>query len=227
MSREVKDSRGPGSGVRDPIPGDREARVLQEIEDELRTALSISPSEDFEARVLRRVAEDEAPARWSYGWLAAAALILLATGLFFALNRTPAPGDDGVAPQMAERQPDVRLPAPAQQEPPLAPEGPAYESSSAPARKGPAYASASVGRGSTPRRASEPEVIVPLNQMEAVRRLVRAVNEGRMEAPPEPATGPIAAPVELGVAPIVIEPLPVPPLEPEGAGPSPEIRRSR
>jgi hypothetical protein len=202
--------------------------VLQEVEDELRTALSISPSEDFQARVLRQVADDEAPARWSYGWLATAAVLVLAVGLFFALNRTPAPVDDGVAPQMAERQPDVRLPAPAQQEPPLAPEGPAYESSSAPARKGPAYASAFAGRGFTPRRSSSaPEVIVPLNQMEAVRRLVRAVNEGRMEAPPEPATGPIAAPVELGVAPIVIEPLPVPPIEPEGAGPSPEIRRSR
>jgi hypothetical protein len=226
MSREVKDSRGPGSGVRDPIPGDREARVLQEIEDELRTALSISPSEDFEARVLRRVAEDEAPARWSYGWLAAAALILLATGLFFALNRTPAPVDDGVAPQMAERQPDVRLPAPAQQEPPLAPEGPADESSSAPARKGPAYASASVGRGSTPRRASEPEVIVPLNQMEAVRRLVRAVNEGLIVEVPEPPGGTIAAPAEIVIQPLVVDALPVPALEPERGTPFPGTGRS-
>jgi hypothetical protein len=195
--------------------------VLQEIEDELRTALSISPSEDFEARVLRQVADDEAPARWSYGWLAAAAVLVLAVGLFFALNRTPAPVDDGVAPQMAERQPDVRLPAVAEPAPP-AREGPAHRGEPQTASRSP------VGRGFTPRRSSSaPEVIVPLNQMEAVRRLVRAVNEGRMEAPPEPATGPIAAPVELGVAPIVIEPLPVPPIEPEGAGPSPEIRRSR
>jgi hypothetical protein len=181
----------------------------------LQAALSIAPSADFEERVLRRVADDDAPARWSYGWLAAAAaLLVLAVGLFFALNRTPAAVDEA-PPQMAGRQPDVRLPPPAHQEP-------AY-TTDAPARKGPAYTSASVGRALTPRRASEPEVIVPLNQMEAVRRLVRAVNEGRMVAPPEPATGPIAAPVELGVAPIVIEPIPVPAIESEGAGRSPEI----
>jgi hypothetical protein len=183
---------------------DREKRILAEVDRELQAALSIAPSADFEARVLRRVADDDAPARWSYGWLAAAALVVLATGLFFALNRTPVALDEA-PPQMAERQPDVRLPAPAHK-------GPAY-TADAPARKGPAYASASVGRGFTPRRAAEPEVIVPLNQMEAVRRLVRAVNEGRVTAPPERPEGLMPPPTELTVTPLVVEPIRMPAIE--------------
>jgi hypothetical protein len=75
-------------------------------------------------------------------------------------------------------------------------------------------------------RRPEPEVIVPLNQMEAVRRLVRAVNEGRVEAPAEPPQGPMALPAELAIAPLVVEPIPVRALDPVADEASPEIRRS-
>ena len=50
--------------------------------------------------------------------------------------------------------------------------------------------------------------------MEAVRRLVRAVNEGRVEAPAEPPQGPMAPPAAVGVAPVVVEPIPLSPLGP-------------
>jgi hypothetical protein len=63
--------------------------------------------------------------------------------------------------------------------------------------------------------------------MEAVRRLVRAVNEGRVVgAIAAPQEGPVAPPAELAVAPLVVEPIPVPALEPGAEAPAPEIRRS-
>jgi len=71
---------------------------------------------------------------------------------------------------------------------------------------------------------AEPEVIVPVNQMEAVRRLVRAVNEGRVEAPAEPPQGPMETPAELQVAPVEIKPIPLPPVDPRMESSTPFIR---
>ena len=73
-------------------------------------------------------------------------------------------------------------------------------------------------------RTAEPEVLVPVNQMEAVRRLVRAVNEGRLEAPAEPPEGPMAPPPALDVAPVVVEPIPLSPLGPAAETATPFIR---
>ena len=63
----------------------------QDIDRELKAALSVSPSPDFEARVLQRVEADR-PSHWAaqYGWLAAAASLVIAAGVFYALNRTSA-----------------------------------------------------------------------------------------------------------------------------------------
>ena len=210
MSREVEDGRGPGSGIRDPMARDEE--VLAEVDRELKAALSVSPSTDFGARVLQRVEEDRAEGRSYSVWLAAAASIVLVTGLFYALNRTSAT-DPAPPRQVAERGADIVLaspqPTPATNEP-QAPRVVAIARATRETAPGP-----------------QPEVIVPLNQMEAVRRLVRAVNEGRVvgaiAAPPE---GPVAPPAELAVAPLVVEPIPVPALEPGAEAPAPEIRRS-
>jgi hypothetical protein len=60
--------------------------------------------------------------------------------------------------------------------------------------------------------------------MEALRRLVRAVNEGRIEPPGEPPQGPMAAPATLDVAPLVVEPIAVPPVAPGADAPSPAIQ---
>jgi hypothetical protein len=214
MSREV--DRRPAFGVRRSdipdhgrsAPGDRDERVLAAFDRDLAAALSISPSSDFEARVRQRVDEDQAPQRWPYTWLAAAAALVLVAGLFYAMNRTPA-SDSVPPPQIADRRPDVVLP-PA---PPREIESPRV------------VAIARATRETAP--GPQPEVIVPLNQMEAVRRLVRAVNEGRVVgAIPAPQEGPVAPPAELAVAPLVVEPIPVPALEPGAEAPAPEIRRS-
>jgi hypothetical protein len=69
-------------------------------------------------------------------------------------------------------------------------------------------------------------VIVPPNQLEAVRRLVRAVNDGLVTVVPEPAGASVAPPAEIMVEPLVVDALPVPPLEPDGQSPSPGPGRS-
>ena len=97
------------------------------------------------------------------------------------------------------------------------PDAPARKNTSEPPRVD------TVRARSAPRRA-EPEVIVPLNQMEAVRRLVRAVNEGRIEPPAEPLEGPMTPPATLDVAPLVVEPIPLSPLAPGAETPAPFIR---
>ena len=186
-----------------------------DIDRELKAALSVSPSPDFEARVLRRVEEDR-PSSWAarYGWLAAAASLVIAASVFYALTRTsPAPA---ASPQVVERaaphapapiaQPDIQVPAPTR--PPT---------TASETRRVVVLHAAS----RAPHRA-EPEVIVSVNQMEAVRRLVLAVNEGRLkppvEPPAEPAQGPMAPPANVSVAPVVVEPIRLSPLSPGREG---------
>lgn len=198
----------PGEVDRRSALGAREEQVLAEIDRELAAALSVTPSAEFEARVLQRVDDGEAPRRWSSAWLAAAASLVLAAGLFYMMNRAPAIED--VPQPIATNRPDVVLPAPE-----------AVPMVKAVERPHPA-AGARVRR---PARAAEPEVIV-VNQMDAVRRLVRAVNDGRLDPPAEPLQGPVAPPAELAVDPLVIEPIPVPALEPDPQVPPSDIRRT-
>jgi hypothetical protein len=183
----------------------------QDVDRELKAALSVSPSPDFDARVLQRVEADR-PSHWSsqYRWFAAAASVLIVAGVFYALPRRSVV----VAPSPTPQNVEHRAPQP------LAPrhEAPAHKNTSEPPQVEAGRASRSAPR------TAEPDVIVPLNQMEAVRRLVRAVNEGRIEPPAEPLQGPMAPPVTLSVAPLVVEPIPLSPLGPGAETPTPFIR---
>jgi hypothetical protein len=179
----------------------------QDVDRELRAALSVSPSPDFEARILQRVEADRpSPGPAHYGWFAAAASVIIVAGVFYAMNRTSPPPP----PQIVEHTaPPAVMPRP---------EAHPYRNTSEPPRVDTVRASRSA------RRPAEPEVIVPLNQMEAVRRLVRAVNEGRLGPPAEPLEGPMTPPARLGVAPLVVEPIPLPPLGPGAETTAPFIR---
>jgi hypothetical protein len=170
----------------------------QDVDRELKAALSVSPSPDFEARVLQRVDADRS-SRWpaQYGWLAAAASLVIVAGAFYAINRPSAIVDQAPAPQVVRQTAPRALPPPH--------EAPVHKN----AGESPRVETVRVARRAP--RTAEPEVLVPLNQMAALRRLVRAVNEGRIEAPAEPPQGPMA-PAQLGVAPLVVEPIPLPPL---------------
>lgn len=181
----------------------------QDVERELEAALAVSPSPDFEARVLQRVAADR-PSHWraAYGWMAAAASVIIAAGLFYALNGTSAVVAPPSPTQVVEQAPRIQKNIP---QPPRVHTVRAQRSAPQRALR-------------TPPRTGEPEIIVPVNQMDAVRRLVRAVNEGRIEAPAEPRQGPMAPPETLAIVPIVVEPISVSPVAPEAETPAPSIR---
>lgn len=186
----------------------------QDVDRELKAALSVSPSPDFEARVRQRVEADR-PSRWPahYGWLAAAASLVLVAGVFYALNRTPALVTGTPVPQVVEHTaPRTVIPVR---------ETPARKNTTEPPRI--QTVRASLGYLPAPRTA-EPEVLVSPDQMDAVRRLVRAVNEGRVEAPAEPPPGPMETPAELEVAPVEIKPIPLPPVDPRMESSTPFIR---
>jgi hypothetical protein len=191
----------------------------QDVDRELEAALTVSPSPDFEARVLQRVAADR-PSQWRapYGWLAAAASVVLVAGAFYALNR-PSPADAPLPlSQVVDQRPRAPVVGPVREPSvtePARPQAPGAQ------RQTPRSAARTAG---TAARASEPEVIVPLNQMEAVRRLVRAVNDGLVEPPAEPLQGPMAPPAKLAVTPLVVEPIPVTPVAPGAETPAPFIR---
>jgi hypothetical protein len=187
----------------------------QDVDRELKTALSVSPSPDFEARVLQRVEADR-PSRWPahYGWLAAAASLVLVASVFYALNRASPAVAEPPAPQIVEHPgPPVEMPRH---------EAPAGTNTIEPPRI--QTVRASVGYLPAPRSA-EPEVLVAPDQMDAVRRLVRAANEGRVvEAPAEPALEPMAPPATVGITPLAVEPIPLSPLGPATETATPSIR---
>jgi hypothetical protein len=153
----------------------------QDVDRELKAALSVSPSPDFAARVLQRVEADRPSRRVTqYAWLAAAASLVIAAGVVYALTRTSSPAAVAgpPAPAIAERPaPPVEIPRP---------DVPVHRDTIEPPR----VQTIRAARNASAPRATEPEVLVPSAQMEAVRRLVRAVNEGRLvETPAEPQPG--------------------------------------
>lgn len=196
----------------------------QDVDRELKAALSVAPSPGFEARVLQRVEADRR-SRWAhYGWLTAAASLVIAAGVFYALNRT-SPGVPPPPPaQVVEQAPREGVVGAVREPPVSRPEVRKSPTDLPRVQAVPAQHSARLTAPRTAPRTGEPEVIVSLNQMEAVRRLVRAVNEGLIEPPAEPLDGPMAPPEKLAVAPLVIEPVPVPPVVPGADTPAPSIR---
>jgi hypothetical protein len=66
--------------------------------------------------------------------------------------------------------------------------------------------------------------VIVVNQMDAVRRLVDAVADGRL-AVPEPPQGPAGPPAEMAIAPLVVEPMPGPTVDPAPVPPLPDTRK--
>lgn len=188
----------------------------QDVDRELKALLSVSPSPDFEARVLQRIDVDR-PVRVGLfsvarglktAGLPIAASVVIVAGLLYAMNQSITVVEEpGTQPVVADAAPPVAKTAPAP--PPVK----AIDRPGATVR-----ASARAPRG------AEPQVIVPVNQMEAVRRLVRAVNEGRIPAPTARVDAPLRLPTEVVVAPLVVDPIQVPAVEPDADALSPIIR---
>jgi hypothetical protein len=172
-----------------------------DVDRELKAALAASPSPGFEARVLQRIEADRRSRRSAYyGWLAAAASLIIAAGVLYAMTRTSPP-----PAQLVQQAPPTPAPHPAAPLRTATIERPRVERARV----------VRTAAQTAPRRA-EPEVLVPVNQMEAVWRLVHAVNEGRVQVPADPPSGPMPPLPQVNVSPFVLEPIPLTPLA--GAG---------
>ena len=201
--------------------------LLATIDNELKAALSVAPSADFEARVLRTI-EERAEARrswWipSYAFVATAAAVVLTTTMAVVMMR-PAREIESAPPQIAGS--DVQLPAQMvrlKADPTSIPDTPVRlkpHPRAATVRRASDAPVGSAFRRTTP---AEPEVLVPLNQLAAVRRLVRDVNAGRITEIPGESAPSAGAPTEVAVAPLVVDPIVVPDAE-KGGGISPVVR---
>jgi hypothetical protein len=186
------------------------------LDEELQRALAIDPSPEFLARVRTRIAAEREPRTWGFRWLALpggvaalAALLIAAwitrggTGTQNPIASAPAPAPDTRAavsqpvPSIeASRAPEPTVPAPA-------------ASSGAGARAG----------GSLPSTARvalvnrEPEVLFDPREQEGFRRLIAALNSGRVDrstlkADGADATAPLDPIAELSVPPLpAVEPI--------------------
>lgn len=186
----------------------------QDIERALKAASNVNPSAGFEARVHAAVRRDLSPhASRLPSWLAAAATILLAVGWWvFSMRALSEPHRaTQQAPVVAVPSAGPR-PAPA---PPLDHELP----SSAASLSLPVNRSSATGlpaSANAPVSAVQPDVIVPANQLEVLRRLAASGSAGPLSVVEAAATP--AGPAELVVPPLVVEPIPVVALDPAGGG---------
>jgi hypothetical protein len=182
--------------------------ALDDLDRELRAALALTPSADFEARVLDRIARRVSRPQWwkDYVPLAAAAALVIVTSIAAAIVY--------LVPQDSLDVPDVAAPSFGVLRPP-APPSPVVLSPFAP--RPVAHRRRQLGSGVTASSgaAAEPEVIVPPDQANAIRRLVRALSDGSLppeSLPEQPAAG---APDPLAVRRLTVAPIPVASAEPQ------------
>ena len=203
----------------DPLTDD-ERRLMDTIEADLDREMAVEPSADFAARVRARISEADQDSGWSVPWaFAAAAVVVIATGILFATLRD-APRDS--SPPAIATGHDVALPAPKPPAPIVATTRPPdARSVRVPQR-----------RAATPPPA-EPEVLVPPDFRLAIGRVMEMVRAGTLKEQAFPAPTPArterapgapadraAAPVEPSAEPVamVVEELQVPPINPAGGG---------
>ena len=186
----------------------------QDVDRELKAALSVSPSPDFAARVLQRVEADRPSHRAAhYGWLAAAASLVIAAGVFYALNRTPAVVTAPPAPQVVEQ--------------------PGAASRDAAARSsGPRRTTIEPPRVQTVRASRERATRARSRKSSCHRTrwrpcgglFVRSTKGASSNRRPNRCKGQWRRPRHIGVAPVVVEPIPLSPLGPGTETATPTIR---
>jgi hypothetical protein len=177
--------------------------LIGDIDRELHAALDIEASSDFAARVRARIAaEPEGHAWWSPRFVVVAAVSIAVTLAVLLLVQAlrlndpaaptrasePAALPHGSAPGIDDRGP--RTPTPHR-----------VDASRRVSSRRPIARPALL----------EPEVLVPRAHAEAVRRLVHAVAEGRLELPAPPQVTSDAAP--MLIPPVAVVPVAVPPIE--------------
>ncbi len=192
-------------------------RALAVADAEVAALVAAEPSPGLAVRIRHAVAEAEPSSPWRFGWLwpAAAATTTLLVALAVWLSRAPSPGPhlavDGraqrstVATRTAESTPAPVIPRDVAR---TGPEGSAVR----PARRAHA-GSRTASRRSVP---TEPEVLVPPGEAEALLRFVALVHRERL-APAVLVAAGQPSPDLAELTPIDIKPLEIVPLDPAEA----------
>jgi hypothetical protein len=192
-------------------------RTLALVDSDLRQLVAVEPSPELAVRIRRAAAEagPQATSRpvWLWPALAAAAALMLAVA--FLARREPSQTQVATA---ESRVPQPTTSPESANKIPSAPEGPrAVTARPVP----PDHARAADTR--RPVAPSEPEIIVPPGEAEALLRLVARLNRERLAAPVMGAAGQpspdLAEPGSVEIGSIDIQPLEIVPLDPaESAG---------
>jgi len=196
---------------------DHERRALADVDRVLSARLSAMPSPDFAARVATRVRETEDRHRWRLAWMAAMAAAVGAAVVAGGLARRPDRAAPARLPEaatsagMAPRQ-DAARPRPSDR--PRTPPAPA----AAPPRAVTARLAARAPRPAAT-AATEPLVLVPSGQDDALRRFVATLGLQR-PAPPlliagTAVDGSVEPPPLLEIPAVTVEPLSDPAVSPE------------
>jgi hypothetical protein len=200
---------------------------LRALDDELRGALSVSPSPGFAARVLQRVADRSTTRtrrRFVVAPLAAAAALVIATALVLQRPHESGERQPNAPPRIASSKWAPPGPDPRVAVSPVPPANPPTATRLADrSRRRVPRAVRQASRPAAASAASDPDVIVPPGQVEAIRRLVRAIAEGTIEPPPVPERSVTGAPAPVSVQPLTIQPIFVSAAE-DGGGPAPVVR---
>jgi hypothetical protein len=170
---------------------------------DLRTELNVTPSPEFAAKVRERIEAQPATARWGlWAWTGVAATCVaavIAVAMWRAAHPAPVTQKPvaSVAQSVQAPEPAAAVTPPAAE--PVAPKRPAT----------PAEPTVRVAR-----ERAEPEVLVPPDQLNAIRRLMAAVRKGALASAPaaptliDPDTGELIPPKPIEIPLITIEPLP-------------------
>ena len=189
-------------------------KIESALDREIDAAVSVEPSPEFSARIRTRVAAEQVSRGWnwlpsaspghrrsSWSWAGGAAAVMAAVALLWLTSQPRPAGDQGVISSAPLRPPAALAPAAVAAAGP--PAGAMESPVSAP------VARVVVGIGRAPE--TEPEVVISRDEAVALRELVAAINEGRVEPSVLPdldsPSDPLEPLEELVVEPIALSPL--------------------
>lgn len=177
----------------------REAMTDAEVDRELRALLAVDPSAEFASGIRRRIVEAPAPAWWWSPMLVAtvAVVAVIVVGIVVTMTRPELRSSESFA-QLPDTSPAVREVEPTRAAPPATISGPRRPEPREPVRH----------------TLDQPEVMIDAREASAIRALMRAASDGRIDLQLAATTPSV---MELPpIEDVAITPLVIPPLE-EGA----------
>lgn len=181
-------------------------RAIAALDAGLNTALSVEPSASFQAQVRMHVADAPASAALSLRWIAIGTAVMALILMVVFVGRTPRPASTSTGSE--KKTVGARPVEPAAHREAMNRSGDAPLAAALP---GGAPAGSRAVRPQLAHAA--PDVLVPPDRAEAIRRLVEAVAEGRVQPPRGPDAPGAAAAAQSEIVPLTVQPISLSPLE--------------